>query len=89
MTRLFKRIPKGGGTVKVDELPVRSLPPKAEVAEMRWSDFVPPFVVGAIMAVQSYAAFRTWGSPTQVRSPLMRSWGRFLREVMRASPRRP
>ena len=28
---------------------------------MRWSNFVPPFVVGAFMAVQSYAASRTWG----------------------------
>jgi hypothetical protein len=27
----------------------------------RLSDFAPPFVVGAFMAVQSYAAFRTWG----------------------------
>jgi hypothetical protein len=36
-------------------------PHKAEVAVMRWSDFVPSFVVGAFMAVQSYAAFRTWG----------------------------
>jgi len=61
MKRSFKRIPKGGETVEVDELPVRSLPPKAEVAEMRWSVFVPPFVVGAIMVVQSYAAVRTWG----------------------------
>ena len=32
-----------------------------EVAVMRWSNFVPPFVVGAFMAVQSYAASRTWG----------------------------
>ena len=28
---------------------------------MRWLSFVPPFVVGAFMAVQSYAASRTWG----------------------------
>jgi len=28
---------------------------------MRWSDFAPPFVLGAFMAIQSYAAFRTWG----------------------------
>ena len=28
---------------------------------MRWSDFVLPFLVGAFMAVQSYAASRTWG----------------------------
>jgi hypothetical protein len=27
----------------------------------RWSDFAPMFVVGAFMAVQSYAAFRTSG----------------------------
>src|SRR5215472_16697290 len=32
-----------------------------EVAVMRWSNFVPPCVVGAFMAVQSYAASRTWG----------------------------
>jgi len=30
-------------------------------AVMRWSDFAPPFVLGAFMAIQSYAAFRTWG----------------------------
>jgi hypothetical protein len=27
----------------------------------RWSDFVPPFVVGTLMTVQSYAASQTWG----------------------------
>jgi hypothetical protein len=30
------------------------------VAVKRWPDFAPPFVLGAFMAVQSYAAFRTW-----------------------------
>ena len=28
---------------------------------MRWSNFVLALVVGAFMAVQSYAASRTWG----------------------------
>jgi hypothetical protein len=28
---------------------------------MRWSNFVPPFVVGAFMAFQSFAASQTWG----------------------------
>ena len=28
----------------------------------RWSIFALPFVVGAVMAVQSYAASRTWGN---------------------------
>ena len=32
-----------------------------EVAVMRWSNFVLALVVGAFMAVQSYAASRTWG----------------------------
>jgi hypothetical protein len=32
-----------------------------EVAVMRWSYFVLSFVVSAFMALQSYAASRTWG----------------------------
>ena len=32
-----------------------------EIAVMRWSNSVLPFLVGAFMAVQSYAASRTWG----------------------------
>jgi hypothetical protein len=28
----------------------------------RWSAFLLPLMVGAFMAVQSYAAVRTWGS---------------------------
>jgi len=35
-----------------------------EIAVMRWSNSVLPFLVGAFMAVQSYAASRTWGVAT-------------------------